>query len=286
MMALASQVDPLLACPVCNAGLTLSEGQAVCTRCSRVYPRDSKGTTYDFRCQDLLGSDGDHWNELQERGEASYLTNPKWNCSRWLKGGSYAEEFGRFCGLAGLVLDVGCGPYGPYPLAGSAPGTTFVGVEPLPTVDPDPSIVRALGERLPFRTATFDRVLMLSSLDHMLDPLMALREARRVLRSDGIVHVWTHGHPPNTLSFQHILGSIATKLAHPKRWGSLIARAVGILRRSARPHTNAGSDDYHVQLLDREHTAQLLIRAGFEVQQSAVCDGYVYFFNARRDPAA
>jgi SAM-dependent methyltransferase len=46
-------------------------------------------------------------------------------------------------------------------------------------------LVRAIGERLPFADATFDRVLCESGIDHLADPAAAIREMARVLRPDG-----------------------------------------------------------------------------------------------------
>ncbi len=135
----------LLVCPACKDELSFLENAAVCGSCSRSYARDARGATFDFRLEEFLGPERDHWNELQRRGEESYLTDPRWNCSRWLKEGSYAREFGEFCRLAGLVLDVGCGPYGPYQLPGGAEGTTFIGVDPLAPVEAMPNVFRALG---------------------------------------------------------------------------------------------------------------------------------------------
>jgi len=47
------------------------------------------------------------------------------------------------------------------------------------------SLVRGISETLPFPDATFDRVLCESSIDHLADPALGIREMARVLRPDG-----------------------------------------------------------------------------------------------------
>jgi ubiquinone/menaquinone biosynthesis C-methylase UbiE len=59
---------------------------------------------------------------------------------------------------------------------------------------------------------------MVSSLDHVLDPLLALKEARRVLRKDGRVHVWTHLHPTHSRRFRALASACARRLLQPHRW--------------------------------------------------------------------
>lgn len=47
------------------------------------------------------------------------------------------------------------------------------------------TLVRGIAETIPFRDATFDRVLCESAIDHFLHPDAAVREMTRVLRPDG-----------------------------------------------------------------------------------------------------
>ena len=264
----------LIVCPVCKAPLAISSTEARCTACARVYPADAGGG-YDLRCEDLLGPERTRWIEAQDLGSASYQRNPKSNCSRWLGGGRYARAFGEFCRLGGLVLDVGCGPYGPYRLPGSVPETEFVGIDPLAATGSTLQTYRALAEHLPFRSASFDHVLMISSIDHVVDPGLALREAHRVLRAGGRVHIWTHLHPTQSRRIRDLAVGGLRRALRPRRWTTIrdsIVRSAQILRRAA-----AEPDEYHIRLLGPDETRDLMTAGGFDVDRSASSDGHIFF---------
>lgn len=86
-------------------------------------------------------------------------------------------------GGASLVLDVGCGRgrLAPY-LAGR-----WVGVEPSPAqlADAPRPVVRGDGTHLPVRSGSADAVTALWMLYHLPEPVLALREAHRVLKPGG-----------------------------------------------------------------------------------------------------
>ena len=82
------------------------------------------------------------------------------------------------------VLDLGCGPASI--TAGLGEGAVGVDVDPGPAPVP---LAAADVYRLPFPAATFDAVFSCAVLQHLSDPLAALREARRVCRPGAVVAV-------------------------------------------------------------------------------------------------
>jgi len=122
------------------------------------------------------------------RGERSWsMLAP---LSLWLEEAGRAAEEQR-------VLDVGCGvkPYLPF----FATAREYVGVDVVPGEQVD---VVASVEHLPLEDASFDVVICIQVLEHVDDPVRALRELHRVTRPGGRLLLSTHGtqvfHPaPN-----------------------------------------------------------------------------------------
>lgn len=129
------------------------------------------------------------WEEVERNGLVGYEADPEHNLSVTER--AVTTAFGRFADLEGLVLDVGCGPQ-PQPSYARELDGTLVGIDPLRGQDQrEFEFVQGLGEYLPFRDGVFDRVLFATTLDHMLSPLRALLEARRVTRPEGEIAVWS-----------------------------------------------------------------------------------------------
>lgn len=96
-----------------------------------------------------------------------------------------------------FVLDVGCGPSS-YLIALSKRGRICYGIDPLRDVslvkarkraveeEVDVFLFQGVGEFLPFESSAFDVVLSMSTLQHVGDQRMTLREIRRVLKDKGL----------------------------------------------------------------------------------------------------
>jgi SAM-dependent methyltransferase len=172
----------ILACPVCQG--ELRDGH--CLSCNRAYDDDVfiPNPLPDDRLRDRARL----WEKLEANGARAYELHPPSSLS--VGDRSDARLFAEFSQLEGLILDIGCGPQA---LPTYAEGTTgrFVGIDPLPGVQPRPfAFAQAIAEYLPFRDATFDRVLFATSIDHLLLPEVALAETRRVTKSGGLVSIW------------------------------------------------------------------------------------------------
>ena len=92
----------------------------------------------------------------------------------------------RLCGpyVKGLTLDVGCGRR-PYEKTYFANAKKYVGVDYLSDRSRPDVICSAL--RLPFADRSFETVVSTEVLEHVPDPLQALREMRRVLKAGGFI---------------------------------------------------------------------------------------------------
>jgi SAM-dependent methyltransferase len=116
-----------------------------------------------------------------------------------------AETLRGFAGDAAAVLEVGCGT-GHWLAAlqnGASAPRFFAGIDPsapmlarAKTAAPGAHLVRARAELLPWRDASFDRIVCINALHHFADRARFFAEARRVLRSGG--GLLTIGKDPHT----------------------------------------------------------------------------------------
>jgi len=103
------------------------------------------------------------------------------------------ETLRAFVGDAAAVLEVGCGTGHWLALlqAGARSGGPLVGIEPSiemiarARAATTASLVRARGEALPWRDATFDRVYCVNALHHFSDRARFFADARRILKPGG-----------------------------------------------------------------------------------------------------
>jgi SAM-dependent methyltransferase len=86
--------------------------------------------------------------------------------------------------VKGAVLDVGCGAR-PYEKTFFAGASNYVGMDYLSDRSRPDVISSAL--QIPFRDESFDTVVSTEVLEHVPDPLRALREMRRVLKRGGFL---------------------------------------------------------------------------------------------------
>ncbi len=188
-------------CPEEKTGLSLVNDNLV-TRKRDVYEKEATGNFWNFIPKNLKIFDNDRWaswNILQENGVTTYAND----ASKNLGVGPRKDflDFAEFCNFYGLVLDIGVGPQRcPTHIEyNKKEDVFFIGIDPLIGDQPrDFAFVKALGEYLPFRNELFDQVIFVTSLDHFIDPVVALKEARRVMKKNGEMCIWLGEKDKNT----------------------------------------------------------------------------------------
>lgn len=202
------RLEGLLVCSVCHSDLRAEERGLRCPGCKRLFAMtDGVPDLTPIPPPDpQVLERWPLWQELQRNGERMYLADPPSSLSVGVR--EDVALFADFSDLEGVVLDIGCGPQSEPSYAEGFAGT-FVGIDPL-RGGPGRrfSFVQGIGEFLPFRDGTFDRVLFGASLDHALSPQLALREARRVLRKNGAVVIWLGELPEPPGIAEHLRAAV------------------------------------------------------------------------------
>lgn len=98
------------------------------------------------------------------------------------------SNFNDFAGvISGDILDIGCGrPEDSLKYFSMSSSSYYIGIDPYIAVsDIEVPFIQGVAEYLPIKTSGIDNVLFLTVLDHFVDPIGALKEAKRVVRGDG-----------------------------------------------------------------------------------------------------
>ena len=176
----------ILCSPCCRARLVVARESLECTQCQHAFPVREYGP-------DLMPPDAAQRFDAYPQWQAVQAALTAWRQRTWTdtpdahaataRARQMGEAFSAWSGLAGRLLDIGCG--GGW-LRQTMPEAGYHGVDPMPTnMAPEFPFVRGLGDRLPFRDATFDTCTFFSSVDYAIGIENTLGEVRRVLKPGG-----------------------------------------------------------------------------------------------------
>jgi SAM-dependent methyltransferase len=150
-----------------------------------------------------------------------------------------AEYFRMFVNIHGVgrVLDVGCGPLSVPSYLADWPTTHLAGIDPQQPFTPHPfAFAQTFAETLPWPDASFETVVIGTSLDHVYLLDRSLDEIKRVLTPNGRLLIWT-GMFENTRAYDPYAAAYqppdAYHLFHPgKNWFyDLFARDYRLIER-------------------------------------------------------
>ncbi|HLJ68728.1 MAG TPA: methyltransferase domain-containing protein [Chloroflexota bacterium] len=264
---------PVFVCPVCHGPLD-ERGAAgvVCSSCGRGFP--NRGGALDFTPNPPPHPDVSErwplWEQLQHNFLVAAEEIPEHSLS--LGDREDARAFAEFADLRGNVLDIGCGPQREPSYAMSA-GAEFVGIDPVRgELERSFHFVQGLGEYLPFPDGAFDRVLFATSLDHVLSPVRALSESRRVIGASGSVNIW-FGEVTDPEAPDPLWRRLARAARHP------VAVTASLLRARRQPPApvpayqreltipEGATDLFHVVHLSHPLVTDWLRQAGLRVSE-------------------
>jgi SAM-dependent methyltransferase len=132
------------------------------------------------------------WYAAYERGVAEGLRTREGNLSH--EGHIGAGHFRMFINVhaRGRVLDVGCGPIALPSYLNDWPIRALAGLDPQLPFEPHSfPFAQSFAETIPWPDASFETVVIGTSLDHIYLLDQALAEVKRVLVPDGRLLIWT-----------------------------------------------------------------------------------------------
>jgi ubiquinone/menaquinone biosynthesis C-methylase UbiE len=186
------------------------------------------------------------WQKLQNNSEIVYNKFPHLNCS--VKTRQEVGIFKEFCSFYGSVLDVGCGPNVPSYLQDNSKIEVSIGIDPLISFgryesDGKITLMRAIGEHLPFQDNSFDFVCFATSFDHVIEPISVFNETKRVLKKNGIAIFWIDDDQPNLI--KRALRKTKQIIKHTKNYDPAIDSQETLKQSMEIPH--GAADRFHVR---------------------------------------
>ncbi|MEM5787969.1 MAG: class I SAM-dependent methyltransferase [Syntrophobacteraceae bacterium] len=167
------RIKDYLICPSCRSEQLSHNGYGIeCTRCKSCY--SSSDQSYNFLSREMINHGNIEATENVSANDYDSISQ------------SIIERLPE-----GLILEIGCGLRSVY-----YPNVINFEIVDYPTTD-----VLGIGERLPFKSDTFDAVFSLNVFEHLRNPFESASEIMRVLKPGGELYVTApflqpfHGYP-------------------------------------------------------------------------------------------
>ncbi|OGW36935.1 MAG: hypothetical protein A2Y97_12610 [Nitrospirae bacterium RBG_13_39_12] len=207
-----TELFEILVCPVCKGPLSyeqVASAEALrCFICNMIYP------VVDG-IPDMFPMDSNSERLTKDEGWDAWHTKlsnfVQWRRRTW-DGSARAEKLQtnisdmneRFSDFTGLkdsskkIIDIGCGGGGIRTLLGEC---RYYGIDPLLLEEHhyDFSMVKGIGEHLPFREGFFDEAILSQVLDHCKSIDRLVEETVRVISASGTVNIMQYIYEPGTL---------------------------------------------------------------------------------------
>ena len=179
-----------LICTVCKSGeIRVLKDKLQCPECATEYDFDAERIHVDMmpperhlmRCYDDAYL---HWQLVQSNELLVYQDDVQNNNSTHTWMPKSHDVLREWLANSSDILDIGCGIDQSMQDYFSKDG--YVGLDPLPQQSASSRIVvKGMAEFIPFRSGSFDTVLLHSSFDHLIDSNRSLAELLRVLKDSG-----------------------------------------------------------------------------------------------------
>lgn len=157
------------------------------------------------------------WAELQDLEYKMYLESPIGVFSHENHGSANKVCKKIASQASGTLLDIGCGVLERPSYIPRKRRITPFGIDPyFGDRSREFPFVQALGEFLPFRSDSFDNVVIATSLDHVYFPKMVLDNSFRVLNNSGKLFIWQTLYDENYVGYvkwKSLKGSDVNKTA-------------------------------------------------------------------------
>ena len=191
---------------------------------------------------------GNDWNEkLRAYIHGEYTENK--NFAKMIL------NFLNFCQIeGGRMLETGCGSGW---FLRYINGVDYIGLDVLVRKDIDFNFPFAVGfgEKLPFKSKSFDHVLILATLDHVFDPLEVINESFKVLKKGGNIYILNTVQIPNGIRKIFVYAFLITQ--------KILFSDYKSIKRNFNKVVLKKEDEFHTFEFTASGLEEMLSKAGF-----------------------